>query len=95
MAYHTLHIPDADWEHSGPEEDPAGRRTAHILLNGIRFHLEAFRVRVDDERIQVADTPSEEVRAWFSDYSAASSEQSSPFETIELDGEDYAVFGTV
>ena len=37
-------IPDAAWEHTGPEHDPTLRLLAGIVINGHNFHVEAYAV---------------------------------------------------
>jgi hypothetical protein len=89
----TINIPSADWAATGTDEDERGRLTAVIQVNGIPFRFEAFRVVTENE-VQVVDTPCAELRTWFVEYSLASSNQHAPFETIEIAGEQYALFGT-
>lgn len=73
----------------GPDVDPRGRLLATLILGGASFHVEAFEVRQDDKLGQVG--VDDDVHIIFSEFANAAGGDG-PFETVEIEGRDYAVF---
>jgi len=84
-----IEIGDSEWQSTFPEEDRRSRLHKSITLNGVQFHLTAFRVKMEDD-IQIVGCPEHEGE--FECYSDAACPDG-PFETIEINGADYVVFG--
>lgn len=85
----TILVLESSWEKTGDEEDPASRLLATLVVNGVSFHLEAFRVT----DLENGQRPAEGLTESFNDWARAASPDG-PFETVSIFDADYVIFAS-
>jgi hypothetical protein len=82
------------WEGNGPEDDPRaalyGRVVGGYRGFGVPLHIEALRVRVNEDGVQEPDTDDPTLLAQW-DALLAFTSPDAPFETFEDDGERFVL----
>ena len=77
------------WAADGPDDDPRGRLTASIRINGCEMHLEAYAVHTNDEGTQEFDVWPDECESIYHGVSAEGA-----WRTVEIDGREYALIAS-
>ena len=87
----SITIPLDQWEHNGPEDDPAAWLLATIKINGCSMHLEAVAATGrEEDGIVLQDY---EAPYWIG-YALGSSADDELVQTVEIDGREYALIAT-
>lgn len=87
-------IPDDAWSGTYPDNDPQSRLHVSVVLNGMLFHLTAFRIKARWSELGGLQEPDNEAhRPEYNRWCSAAG-LGEPFEEISIMGRQYVVFAS-